>query len=201
MTVGIATGYGLDDQWVGVRVPVGKRIFSLHVVQTGSGVHPTSYPKVTGGSFHRGKAVGAWSWPLTSNYCWGQENVDLYIHFPIRLHGVVLNLLSTRKNLPFTYLLEYNAVYFVESQPAVWRNMSPPAPALLATCFMLVSCLAYSSALKIEPTCFSYKSVDFQWTTWHYMPEDRTHHNHGCENLNSCISSRRLLRTEINRPQ
>jgi hypothetical protein len=26
--VSIATGYGLDDQWVGVRVPMGARIFS-----------------------------------------------------------------------------------------------------------------------------------------------------------------------------
>jgi hypothetical protein len=27
-------------------------------------------------------------------------NVDLYIHSPIRLHGVVLNYLSTEANLP-----------------------------------------------------------------------------------------------------
>jgi hypothetical protein len=40
--VGIANGYGLDNQEVWVRV---------HVVQTGSGVHPTSYPMGTGGSF------------------------------------------------------------------------------------------------------------------------------------------------------
>jgi hypothetical protein len=41
-SVGIATGYGLDDRVVGVRVPVGSRIFSFHVVQTGYGVHPPS---------------------------------------------------------------------------------------------------------------------------------------------------------------
>jgi hypothetical protein len=29
--VGIATGYGLDDRGVGVRVPVGSRIFSSRV--------------------------------------------------------------------------------------------------------------------------------------------------------------------------
>jgi hypothetical protein len=52
--VGIATAYGLDDLGVGVRVPLGSRIFSLHVVQTGSGVHRTSYPRGTGGSFPRG---------------------------------------------------------------------------------------------------------------------------------------------------
>jgi hypothetical protein len=65
--VGIATGYGLDDRGVGVRVPVGSRISLLHVVQTGSEVHPTSYPMGTGGSFPRGKAAGAWNWPLAAN--------------------------------------------------------------------------------------------------------------------------------------
>jgi molybdopterin biosynthesis enzyme len=39
----------------------------LHVAQTRSGAHPTSYPMDTGGSFSGGKAAGAWSWPLTSN--------------------------------------------------------------------------------------------------------------------------------------
>jgi hypothetical protein len=41
---GIATSYGLDE---------------FHVVQTGSGVHPTSYPMGTGDSFPGGKAAGA----------------------------------------------------------------------------------------------------------------------------------------------
>jgi hypothetical protein len=31
--------------------------------------------------------------------------VDLYIHFPIRPHGVVLNSLSTGTTLPFTFSL------------------------------------------------------------------------------------------------
>jgi hypothetical protein len=30
--VGIATAYGMDGQRVGVRVPVGVKFFSLHVV-------------------------------------------------------------------------------------------------------------------------------------------------------------------------
>jgi hypothetical protein len=38
------TGYGVDGRGVGVRVPVGKYFFSLHVVQTGSGSNPASYP-------------------------------------------------------------------------------------------------------------------------------------------------------------
>jgi hypothetical protein len=39
---------------------------------------------------------------------------------------------------------------------------------------MLVPCLAYSLALKMEATCMFETSVDFQQTTWHYIPENRT---------------------------
>jgi hypothetical protein len=58
-SVGIATGYGLEEGGVGVRVPVGHEFSLPHVVQTGSGGHPTSYKMGTGGSFLRGKAAGA----------------------------------------------------------------------------------------------------------------------------------------------
>jgi hypothetical protein len=54
-----------------------------------------------------------------------------------------------------------------------------------ATCFTLVSYLAYSSILKMEATCSSETSVDFQQTTGRYNPEDRNH-NHRSENLKSC---------------
>jgi hypothetical protein len=37
---------------------------------------------------------------------------------------------------------------------------------------MLVSCLAYSSALEV--TCSSEMLVDLRQTTWHYVPEDWT---------------------------
>jgi hypothetical protein len=50
--VDIETGYGLDDQGVGFR-----EFSLLHVVQTSSGVHPTSYPMGTGASFPGSKAV------------------------------------------------------------------------------------------------------------------------------------------------
>jgi hypothetical protein len=42
---------------------------------------------------------------------------------------------------------------------------------------MLVSCMAYSSTLKMEVT-FLRNVIDFQWTIWRYIPEDRTLHNH-----------------------
>jgi len=41
-------------------------IFSSPPCQTGSGAHPPSYQMCIRGSFPGGKAVGAWSWPLTS---------------------------------------------------------------------------------------------------------------------------------------
>jgi len=44
----------------GVRVPTGAGNFSLHHrVQTGSGVHPTSYSMGTGGAFLGDEAAGA----------------------------------------------------------------------------------------------------------------------------------------------
>jgi hypothetical protein len=55
--VGVETGYRLEDREVGVRVPLGSRIFSSPR-RPDSGVHPASYPTGTGGSFPGGKAVG-----------------------------------------------------------------------------------------------------------------------------------------------
>jgi hypothetical protein len=48
--------------------------------------------------------------------------------------------------------------------------------ALLTACFMLVSCLAYSSTLKMEMTCSSEASVGFQQPTQRYIPDVRTLH-------------------------
>jgi hypothetical protein len=58
-SVGIATDYGLDDRGVGVRVPYSQEFSLLHVVQIGSGVHPTCYPVGTGVFFPEGEAAGA----------------------------------------------------------------------------------------------------------------------------------------------
>jgi hypothetical protein len=55
--------------------------------------------------------------------------------------------------------------------------------------FTMVSCLAYSFALKMEVTFSSKTSVDFHWTTWRYIPDDRVLHNHHCETLKSYINN------------
>jgi hypothetical protein len=56
--VGIATAYGLNDGRVGVRVPVGSRIFAYPIVQTGSVVHPITYTMGAGGSSTEVKRLG-----------------------------------------------------------------------------------------------------------------------------------------------
>jgi hypothetical protein len=55
--------------------------------------------------------------------------------------------------------------------------------ALLAACFMLASCLAYSSILKMEVICSSEMSDDFQRTTRH-IPGGRTFHSYNRGHLN-----------------
>jgi hypothetical protein len=57
--VGVASGYGLDDRCVGVRFPVGSRIFSSPRRRDGSGTHSASYLMVTGSTYPGGKAAGA----------------------------------------------------------------------------------------------------------------------------------------------
>jgi hypothetical protein len=85
-------------------------------------------------------------------------------------------------------------VYSGESQETFWRNIMPPSSglktksskklALLAACFVLISCLAYSLTVKIEVTCYSKMLVDFQWTVEHYIPEDKILHNDWYEYFN-----------------
>jgi hypothetical protein len=58
--VGIATGYGLDDQGSGVRFSARAENFSLlHHVQTCSDAHPSTYPMGIGDSFPESKAAGS----------------------------------------------------------------------------------------------------------------------------------------------
>jgi hypothetical protein len=57
--VGIATGYGLDDRGVGVRVPLGQDFSAIHVVQTDFKAHLAYNPMDTAGSFPGVKAAGA----------------------------------------------------------------------------------------------------------------------------------------------
>jgi hypothetical protein len=50
---------------------------------------------------------------------------------------------------------------------------------------MLISCLAYSSTLKMEGTYSSKTPVAFQQNTRRHIVEERSLHDHRCENLQS----------------
>jgi hypothetical protein len=52
---------------------------------------------------------------------------------------------------------------------------------------MLISCLVYSSTLKIEASCSLETSFKFQRTLSHFIPECRSLHKHRCEYLKSYI--------------
>jgi hypothetical protein len=91
-SVGIALGHGLDDRGSRVRFPAGAGNFSLHHrLQNGSGAHPVSYTMGTRGSFPGVKRPGREADHSPPSSAEVKECVELYLHSPIRLHGVVLS--------------------------------------------------------------------------------------------------------------
>jgi hypothetical protein len=70
------------------------------------------------------------------------------------------------------YLLGYNAVQSVENQTTFRRNILLSSSEFVL-CFLLVSCWAYSSTLKMEATCSSETSIDFERTTHQYIAQDK----------------------------
>jgi hypothetical protein len=85
--VGIATGYELETEGLEFESRYGQEFSLLQIIQTSSGVHPTSYPMGTGGSFPGGKAA--------------EREAD---HSPICLHGIVLKFVEHRSNFTLSYL-------------------------------------------------------------------------------------------------
>jgi hypothetical protein len=91
-SVGVALDYGLDDRGSRFRFPAGTGNLSLHHrIQNGSGAHPASYPVGTGGSFPGVKRPGREADHSFLSRAEFKECVELYLHSPIRLHGVVLS--------------------------------------------------------------------------------------------------------------
>jgi len=61
----VALGYWLDDRRLKSRQGLGILLF-ITASRLALGVHSASYSMGIRGSFSESKAVGAWSWPLTS---------------------------------------------------------------------------------------------------------------------------------------
>jgi hypothetical protein len=102
----------VERRATGWKVRVGFSVvqdFSpLHSFKSSSGAHPTSYPMGTRDFFSVGKAAGAWNWAhlhLVSRL----RMVQLYLHSPMRLNGIVINWLRPRTTLPFypTHVIFY----------------------------------------------------------------------------------------------
>jgi hypothetical protein len=89
---GIAQWYSaeLRSGWSVVRVPGGVWNFSHHRVQTGSGVHPASYPKGSRGSFPKSKATGGEANHSSPPNAEAKNAWSFTSTPPICLHGVVL---------------------------------------------------------------------------------------------------------------
>jgi hypothetical protein len=82
-----------------------------------------------------------------------------------------------------------------ESENNSSKKPSEPGSAChLLACWFLAE-LTYST-LKMEAMCPSETSVDTQRTTRRYIPEDRTIHNHCCENLKSYTEFRQFFHSK-----
>jgi len=107
LKLGITDGVEKHGRWLTEKScsksinPI-NRILNQERVQTGSEAHPASYKMVIRGSFPGVKRPEreADHLPLSSTEV--KEWVELYLHSPIRLHGVVLRG-STETTLPKLY--------------------------------------------------------------------------------------------------
>jgi hypothetical protein len=73
--------------------------------------------------------------------------------------------------------------------PPSWGSKGEPSTkeTLLATFFILDSCLNFFSILKIEAICSSETSIALQRNTWRYIPQKTAPHKHRSENLKPYI--------------
>jgi hypothetical protein len=101
--VSIATGYGLNNRGVGILVPVGSRIFST---SPRPALGPTQPPilwiaeDLSPGLKRPGRELILHLQLVPRSRKCG----SIYIHSPIRLHGVVLNYLNTGTTLLFVFI-------------------------------------------------------------------------------------------------
>jgi hypothetical protein len=71
----------------------------------------------------------------------------------------ILNVDDLKSRIPFTA---------VTMKSSICLDITPSTP-VEAACFLIVSCLTYSSSLKMEAALSSETPVDFYRTTWRYI--------------------------------
>jgi hypothetical protein len=106
-------GYGLDCR--GSISGIDKFFFTSQSPDD-LGAQPTSYKMGTGGSFPGGRSVRCMEATIHLHLMPRLRTVELHLHSPISLHGVVLNSLSIGTILPFfnvTYTLCGKIVWFL----------------------------------------------------------------------------------------
>lgn len=79
----------LAGQWgTVVQFPAEVRNFSVHHCFITDWDLPNYIHCVLGAHYLGNKAAGAWNWPLISIWCWGDGQMEHYIHSTICLNGV-----------------------------------------------------------------------------------------------------------------
>jgi hypothetical protein len=132
-------------------------------------------------------------WPEISVYTGGQREMEEWTAIPINLLWDRTKLLGSHMTTEWTnrrqeheFVGLWKGVYFA----GLGKN--------IRVCWAGNRCVKergqvceFCSAfltLKMEAICSSETSVDFQWSTCRYISEDRTLHNHRCENLKSYVT-------------
>jgi hypothetical protein len=121
-----------------------------------------------------------WVWRRTKHVT-HQEDPG-FVHQNLR-HTPIFSDITTCSALKFNR--RFRETCCLHLQKPGWNR------ALTVTCFTLVSFLAYSWTMKMEATCYSETSVDFQRNTWRYIPEDRTIHNN-CSEISKSTKSKTI---------
>jgi hypothetical protein len=134
-----------------------------------------------------------WLWRVPSSgiwrhiVCWAATDVsEEHIASIFRVEGIIQQE-PARHSSSISWIVESEALTAVAMKSTIFWDVTPCSSLKvnwrfrgLPPNFTLVSSLAYSSALKMKVICSSETSVDFQWTTQHYISEDSTLYILGC---------------------
>jgi hypothetical protein len=106
----------------------------------------------------------------------------MFLKYSLSIHddGIHINVVTIR-----TLYVGFEVLTAVVMKSTIFWDITPCCPLkvnrrfggtyrLFSACFHAGSCSAYSSTLKMEAICSSETSVEFQPTTWRYIPEEST---------------------------